>query len=173
MIWRIVYVVILQRPLPVGEVRGQLSHLLRPGGREHEGLPPTGHSLQDGADLGLEAHVEHPVGLVENDVENLRKRTLMIQKYFYRAINWQIFLPAKGRSGSSRGSRLAGPASPPGSTRPTGSRGAGRVSARHRKRTRCGSRRLQTCPLRPESAWPILGSGPARESKNPRVSETS
>ena len=79
MILRIFYVVILHRPLPGGEVRGQLSHLFRPGGGEHEGLPPPGHSLQDGTDLRLEAHVEHPVGLVENDVENLRKRTLMIK----------------------------------------------------------------------------------------------
>ena len=45
----------------------------------------TEHCLQDGVDLGLGAHVEPPVGLIENDVQNLQKRINL----FSFAI-WQI-----------------------------------------------------------------------------------
>ena len=45
----------------------------------------TEHCLQDGADLGLGAHVEPPVGLIENDVQNLQK----LINLFSFAI-WQI-----------------------------------------------------------------------------------
>jgi hypothetical protein len=36
-------------------------------GREEHGLPLPGEPRDDPVDLGLEAHVEHPVGLVENE----------------------------------------------------------------------------------------------------------
>ena len=54
------------------EVAGEALDLGREGGGEHEGLATVllgGHALgaHDLADLGLEALVEHPVGLVEYD----------------------------------------------------------------------------------------------------------
>ena len=50
------------------EVLGQLLHLPRPGGRPHEDLSVRTNLLEDLPDLGLEAHVQHPVGLVEDEV---------------------------------------------------------------------------------------------------------
>ena len=35
--------------------------------REEHGLPLTRHAAKDAVDLWLESHVEHPVGLVENE----------------------------------------------------------------------------------------------------------
>mmetsp|Transcript_17624 Transcript_17624/g.50474 ORF Transcript_17624/g.50474 Transcript_17624/m.50474 type:complete len:270 (-) Transcript_17624:815-1624(-) len=53
------------------EGRGQLLHLGGEGGREQQGLAALlgGHVglLDDAADLGLEAHVEHAVALVEDE----------------------------------------------------------------------------------------------------------
>mmetsp|Transcript_68456 Transcript_68456/g.222750 ORF Transcript_68456/g.222750 Transcript_68456/m.222750 type:complete len:215 (-) Transcript_68456:783-1427(-) len=41
-------------------------HCLRPGRGEHQRLPDRGTRGYDLGDLGLEAHVQHPVGLVEH-----------------------------------------------------------------------------------------------------------
>jgi hypothetical protein len=50
------------------------------GGREHQSLPVvnTGHIalLNDGPDLGLETHVQHSVGLVEDEVLDVGQRDL-------------------------------------------------------------------------------------------------
>mmetsp|Transcript_793 Transcript_793/g.2224 ORF Transcript_793/g.2224 Transcript_793/m.2224 type:complete len:281 (-) Transcript_793:40-882(-) len=57
---------------PVQEVAGQLPHPLRPRRREeHRVAPGLGHLLEDLADLRLEAHVEHPVGLVQDELGDL------------------------------------------------------------------------------------------------------
>jgi len=45
-----------------GETRPLASH----GGREEERLARLRQTLEDLGELGLEAHVEHPVGLVEH-----------------------------------------------------------------------------------------------------------
>ncbi len=50
------------------EVLGELAHLLGPRGGPHERLPVRTDLGHDAADLGLEAHVEHAVGLVEDEV---------------------------------------------------------------------------------------------------------
>src|SRR4030065_711445 len=52
-----------------GPARGaapQPLHLGRHGGREAEGLAVQRHVLQDALDLWGEPHVEHPVGLVQD-----------------------------------------------------------------------------------------------------------
>ena len=41
--------------------------------REEEGLPLGGHVLEDATDVGQEAHVEHPVGLVQHEVLDPRQ----------------------------------------------------------------------------------------------------
>ena len=48
------------------EVLRQLAHLLRPRGAEHGRLPVRPNLLDDLADLRLEAHVQHAVGLVQH-----------------------------------------------------------------------------------------------------------
>mmetsp|Transcript_105581 Transcript_105581/g.315367 ORF Transcript_105581/g.315367 Transcript_105581/m.315367 type:complete len:336 (+) Transcript_105581:272-1279(+) len=48
------------------EVLGHPAHFLRPGSGEHHRLPPRGDVADDLPDLRLEAHVEHSVGLVQN-----------------------------------------------------------------------------------------------------------
>ena len=50
------------------EVSSQLLHLPRPGRGPHEHLSVRTNLLEDFPDLGLEAHVQHPVGLVEDKV---------------------------------------------------------------------------------------------------------
>ena len=50
------------------EVPGKLLHLPWPGGGPHENLSVRTNLLEDLPDLGLEAHVQHPVGLVEDKV---------------------------------------------------------------------------------------------------------
>lgn len=41
---------------------------------EHEGLVLPGEGLENGVDLGREAHVEHAVSLVQHAVGHLRQR---------------------------------------------------------------------------------------------------
>ena len=59
---------------------GQHLDLLGEGGGEHEGLPLAGGRhvvlLHDAADLGLEPHVQHPVGLVQAEVPAELQRDL-------------------------------------------------------------------------------------------------
>ena len=50
------------------EVPGKLLHLPRPGGGPHENLSVRTNLLKDLPDLGLEAHVQHPVRLVQAEV---------------------------------------------------------------------------------------------------------
>jgi len=50
------------------EVAGHLSHLARPRRRVHERLVAARYVVHDLADLRLEAHVEHAVGLVHHHV---------------------------------------------------------------------------------------------------------
>ncbi|KAI3481231.1 hypothetical protein L1887_56447 [Cichorium endivia] len=52
----------------VEEVAGKTLHLLGPGGGEHERLTVGANLLENLADLGLETHVEHAVGLVHDEV---------------------------------------------------------------------------------------------------------
>ena len=52
----------------VQEVSGQLLHLLGPGGGPHEDLTVWADLLEDLPDLGLEAHVQHSVSLVQAQV---------------------------------------------------------------------------------------------------------
>ena len=56
------------------DVVGQLADLGRHGRREHERLPLDRQRVEDAADVGQEAHVEHPVGLVEH--EHLERRVV-------------------------------------------------------------------------------------------------
>jgi hypothetical protein len=46
---------------------GEVADLSADGGGEEEGLPDLGQALEDLGELGLEPHVEHPVGLVEDE----------------------------------------------------------------------------------------------------------
>ena len=50
------------------EVLGQLLHLPGPGGGPHEDLSVRTNLLEDLPDLWLEAHVQHPVSLVKDEV---------------------------------------------------------------------------------------------------------
>mmetsp|Transcript_173979 Transcript_173979/g.423203 ORF Transcript_173979/g.423203 Transcript_173979/m.423203 type:complete len:271 (+) Transcript_173979:589-1401(+) len=53
----------------VAQVVGrEVAHLARPGGAEHHGLPVRRNGLDERADLGLKAHVQHAVGLVQHEV---------------------------------------------------------------------------------------------------------
>mmetsp|Transcript_136282 Transcript_136282/g.436070 ORF Transcript_136282/g.436070 Transcript_136282/m.436070 type:complete len:217 (-) Transcript_136282:671-1321(-) len=56
------------RVCAVQELLGQPAHGRRPGGGVEHGVPLTGHLRQDLADLRLEAHVEHAVGLVQHQL---------------------------------------------------------------------------------------------------------
>jgi hypothetical protein len=56
----------LHRDRVAQRVVRQRLHLVRQRRREEEGLPRLGHVPQDLVDLRAEAHVEHPVGLVEH-----------------------------------------------------------------------------------------------------------
>ena len=60
------------------EVLGQLAHLLGPRGAEHGRLAVGSDLLDDLAYLGLEAHVEHAVGLVEHQVRALGERHRLV-----------------------------------------------------------------------------------------------
>lgn len=51
----------------LNEVARQPLHLLRPRRREEQSLPLWRHLVDDGANLRLEAHVEHSVRLVESE----------------------------------------------------------------------------------------------------------
>ena len=46
---------------------GELAHLAVERGREEHRLPLLGQAPDEAVDLRLEAHVEHPVGLVEDE----------------------------------------------------------------------------------------------------------
>eukprot|EP00095_Tigriopus_kingsejongensis_P006845 maker-scaffold82_size396747-snap-gene-2.39 protein:Tk06845 transcript:maker-scaffold82_size396747-snap-gene-2.39-mRNA-1 annotation:"hypothetical protein TcasGA2_TC015389" len=50
------------------EVLGQTPHFLGPGGTPHEHLSIRSDLLDDLTDLRLEAHVQHAVGLVQNEI---------------------------------------------------------------------------------------------------------
>ena len=69
-------------PHRVLEVRGrELGHLAAHGGREEHRLARPGQPLEDVGELGLEPHVEHPVGLVEHqhlDVVEARRPLLEV-----------------------------------------------------------------------------------------------
>lgn len=54
------------------EVTCQSLHLFRPRRREEESLPLFRHRVDNGANLRLEAHVEHAVGLVESQRHHVR-----------------------------------------------------------------------------------------------------
>mmetsp|Transcript_3118 Transcript_3118/g.5890 ORF Transcript_3118/g.5890 Transcript_3118/m.5890 type:complete len:387 (-) Transcript_3118:553-1713(-) len=56
----------------------QRAHLFAPRGGEHEHLPWCVHPSQDRPDLRLKAHVEHSVGLVQDNVAALREVSLAI-----------------------------------------------------------------------------------------------
>lgn len=49
---------------------GQPLDLLGPRGREHESLTIWPNLTNNLADLGFETHVQHPVGLVENQIRD-------------------------------------------------------------------------------------------------------
>ena len=49
------------------ELLGQPGDFRRHGRREEQGLPGEGHQLADLLDVGNEAHVEHAVGLVDDE----------------------------------------------------------------------------------------------------------
>ena len=51
---------------------GQLADLVRHGGREQQRLALLRHGGDDGADVADKAHVEHPVGLVEDEDVDVR-----------------------------------------------------------------------------------------------------
>ena len=55
------------------EVRRKLANLLGPSGRPHASLTVGTNLRNDLADLGLETHVEHAIGLVENQVGDTAK----------------------------------------------------------------------------------------------------
>ena len=50
----------------VQEALGQLADLVREGGREHQVLPARIEQIDDALDVGQEAHVQHPVRLVQH-----------------------------------------------------------------------------------------------------------
>ena len=51
----------------VQQLLGEFLDLGREGGREEHGLTFPRQALHDAADVGHEAHVQHPVGLVEDE----------------------------------------------------------------------------------------------------------
>lgn len=57
----------------VEEVGGELTDFLRPGGGPHAGLTVGTDLTDDLADLGLETHVQHAIGLVKNQVGDTAK----------------------------------------------------------------------------------------------------
>ena len=57
----------LDRCRPVEQALGQAADLPREGGAEQEVLPPVRQQRQDRADVADEAHVEHAIGLVEDE----------------------------------------------------------------------------------------------------------
>lgn len=59
------------------EVRGKALNLLRPRCTEHERLTVRTNLADDLADLRLETHVEHAVGLVENEVSDAAEVRLL------------------------------------------------------------------------------------------------
>lgn len=66
-----------QEDVVLEEVLGEHLNFAREGGAEHEGLTflCTRHvfTLNDATNLGLETHVEHAIGLIENEVANVRE----------------------------------------------------------------------------------------------------
>lgn len=57
-------------------VGSQLSHLLRPSCRPHAGLSIRSNLTDDLSNLGLETHIKHTIGLVENKVSDTAKVSL-------------------------------------------------------------------------------------------------
>ena len=57
----------------VQEALGQLADLVREGGREHEVLTARAEQIDDALDVGQEAHVQHPVRLVQHQQLHLRQ----------------------------------------------------------------------------------------------------
>ena len=60
------------------EVRREPLDLLGERGREHQALPLLGKKIEDARDVGQEAHVEHPVGLVEHHDLHLRQVRVLL-----------------------------------------------------------------------------------------------
>jgi hypothetical protein len=58
------------------ELVGETAHLLRHGGREKHGLAALQEKLEDPLDIGNEAHVEHPVRLVDDEHLDARHQDL-------------------------------------------------------------------------------------------------
>ncbi len=56
----------LHRDGAAQDIVGQLADIVGHGRREEQCLPFGGQVLQDPADIGQEAHVEHAVGLIED-----------------------------------------------------------------------------------------------------------
>mmetsp|Transcript_13906 Transcript_13906/g.44638 ORF Transcript_13906/g.44638 Transcript_13906/m.44638 type:complete len:372 (+) Transcript_13906:703-1818(+) len=67
----------------VEEVHGQLAHLRRPGRRKHEGLPNAicGQMADDLPQLRLEAHVEHPIRLIEDEVPHISRADRLVAQH--------------------------------------------------------------------------------------------
>ena len=55
---------------------GDRLHLPRPGGAEEESLALLGDGADDLLDLRLKAHVQHPIGLIQNKVGDLLETDL-------------------------------------------------------------------------------------------------
>mmetsp|Transcript_53070 Transcript_53070/g.148993 ORF Transcript_53070/g.148993 Transcript_53070/m.148993 type:complete len:457 (-) Transcript_53070:3-1373(-) len=67
--------------LLLAEVPRELLDLPRPRRRPHERLPVRADLRDDPPELGLEAHVQHPVGLVEHEVgKALQARDVVVQQ---------------------------------------------------------------------------------------------
>mmetsp|Transcript_137599 Transcript_137599/g.325924 ORF Transcript_137599/g.325924 Transcript_137599/m.325924 type:complete len:385 (+) Transcript_137599:2297-3451(+) len=62
----------------VQKVMRQLLHFLGPGGAEHQRLPPLRHLFHDVSDLGLEAHVQHPIRLIKDAVAHATQVDVLV-----------------------------------------------------------------------------------------------
>jgi len=60
----------------VQELAGEALDLGRHGGREEQRLPREGNELADALDVRNEAHIEHPVGLVDDEELDSREQQL-------------------------------------------------------------------------------------------------
>mmetsp|Transcript_81484 Transcript_81484/g.186484 ORF Transcript_81484/g.186484 Transcript_81484/m.186484 type:complete len:448 (+) Transcript_81484:734-2077(+) len=60
------------------KILGQISNLSRPGGSKHHCLVPLRDPLDDGANLGLEAHIQHSVGFVQHQKSDSMQSELVV-----------------------------------------------------------------------------------------------